>query len=150
VRRVALPDAFFATDGLFETFFHVLDDFGAYPAVIERELRRYLPFLATTKVLVAAVQRGVGREQAHEVIREHSVAVALDMRDKALDVNDLVQRLAADDRLRLSGEDLAAVLADPLGFVGNATRQVRTFVDQVATVVAAHPDAARYEPEPML
>ena len=78
VRRVALPDAFFATDGLFETFLTVLDEFGAYPAVIERELRRYLPFLATTKVLMAAVRAGVGREAAHEAIKEHAVAVALD------------------------------------------------------------------------
>ena len=56
VRRVALPDAFFAADGLFETFLTVLDEFGAYPAVIDRELERYLPFLATTKVLIAAVR----------------------------------------------------------------------------------------------
>ena len=77
VRRVALPDAFFAADGLFETFLTVLDDFGAYPAVVARELERYLPFLATTKVLMAAVRAGVGREQAHEAIKEHAVAVAL-------------------------------------------------------------------------
>ena len=77
VRRVALPDAFFAADGLFETFLTVLDEFGAYPAVVARELDRYLPFLATTKVLMAAVRAGVGREQAHEAIKEHAVAVAL-------------------------------------------------------------------------
>src|SRR5690606_1212589 len=65
VRRVALPGAFLATDGLSETFLAVLEGFGAYPAVIQRELDRYLPFLATTEVLVAAVRRGVGREQAH-------------------------------------------------------------------------------------
>ena len=58
VRRVALPDAFFAADGLFETFLTVLDEFGAYPAVVARELDRYLPFLATTKVLMAAVRNG--------------------------------------------------------------------------------------------
>jgi len=62
VRRVALPDAFFALDGLLETFLTVLDEFGAYPAVIARELDRYLPFLATTSVLMAAVRAGVGRE----------------------------------------------------------------------------------------
>ena len=67
VRRVALPDAFFAFDGLVETFLTVLDEFGAYPAVIERELERYLPFLATTKVLIAAVRAGMGREAAHAV-----------------------------------------------------------------------------------
>ena len=64
VRRVALPDAFFAVDGLFQTFLTVLDEFGAFPAVIQRELDRYLPFLATTKVLMAAVRNGVGREAA--------------------------------------------------------------------------------------
>ena len=60
VRRVALPDAFFALDGLFETSLTVLDEFGAYPAVIARELDRYLPFLATTKVLMAACGPGSG------------------------------------------------------------------------------------------
>src|SRR6185437_4169734 len=82
VRRVALPGAFFALDGLFQTMLTVLDEFGAYPAVISRELDRYLPFLATTKVLVAALRKGVGREVAHEAIKEHSVAVALAMREK--------------------------------------------------------------------
>src|SRR6201999_3317524 len=82
VRRVALPDAFFAMDGLLETTLTVLDDFGAYPAVIARELDRYLPFLATTRVLMAAVRGGVGRETAHEVIKANAVAVALQMREK--------------------------------------------------------------------
>ncbi len=82
VRRVALPDSFFAIDGLIETFLTVLEEFGAYPAVIGRELDRYLPFLATTKVLMAAVRAGMGREAAHHVIREHAVATALDMRER--------------------------------------------------------------------
>jgi adenylosuccinate lyase len=150
VRRVALPDAFFAIDGLFETLLHVLDEFGAYPAVIERELRRYLPFLATTKVLLAAVRAGVGRELAHEVIREHAVAVALEMREKGVESNDLFARLAADDRLGLSADELAGLLADPLDFVGAAPTQVDAFVAEVAAVAALHPGAARYEPEPML
>ena len=102
VRRVALPDAFFTIDGLFETTLTVLDDFGAFPAVIERELDRYLPFLATTKVLMAAVRAGAGREQAHEAIKENAVAVALEMRDKGAEGNDLFARLAADSRLGLS------------------------------------------------
>src|SRR5690606_20406249 len=75
VRRVALPDAFFAVDGMMETFLTVLAEFGADPAVIARELDRYLPFLATTRILMAAVRAGVGRETAHEVIKEHAVAV---------------------------------------------------------------------------
>ena len=99
VRRVALPDAFFAIDGLFETLLAVLDEFGAYPAVIDRELQRYLPFLATTKVLMAAVRAGVGREEAHEAIKEHAVAAALALREQGVEGNDLLERLAADPRL---------------------------------------------------
>ncbi|HET8914217.1 MAG TPA: adenylosuccinate lyase, partial [Propionibacteriaceae bacterium] len=72
VRRVAVADAFFALDGLFETFLTVLQDFGAFPAVINAELQRYLPFLATSKVLIIALQRGVGRETAHQAIKEHA------------------------------------------------------------------------------
>ena len=77
----------------------MLDELGAYPAVIARELDRYLPFLATTAVLMAAVRAGVGRETAHEVIKEHAVAVALAMREKGQAENDLLARLAADERL---------------------------------------------------
>ena len=94
VRRVALPDAFFATDGLFQTFLTVLDEFGVFPAVVQRELDRYLPFLTTTKVLMTAVRNGVGREAAHEAIKEHAVGVALEMR-QGLAENDLFERLAA-------------------------------------------------------
>src|SRR5205814_994874 len=128
VRRVALPDAFFAADGLYATFLTVLDELGAYPAVIERELERYLPFLATTKVLLAAVRKGVGREQAHEAIRDHAVAVALARREKGVDSNDLFERLAGDERLRLSADELAALLADPLSFTGMAGAQVDAVV----------------------
>ena len=103
VRRVALPDAFFAADGLFQTFLTVLDEFGAFPAVVQRELDRYLPFLATTKVLMAAVRAGVGRETAHEAIKKAAVGVALDMRRGQAE-NDVFDRLAADPDLGLSAE----------------------------------------------
>jgi adenylosuccinate lyase len=150
VRRVALPDAFFATDGLFQTFLTVLDEFGAYPAVIARELDRFLPFLTTTKILVAAVRKGVGREVAHEVIKEHAVAVALAMREKGATVNDLFDRFAGDERLRLSRAEIDALVADRAAFIGAAPSQVRSVADRVATIVAANPQAARYSPAPIL
>jgi adenylosuccinate lyase len=150
VRRVALPDAFLAIDGLFETFLTVLVEFGAYPAVIDRELERYLPFLATTKVLVAAVRAGVGRELAHEVIREHAVAVALAMREAGQVDNDLVDRLAADDRLPLDRDALEALLADPLAFVGTAPQQVAAFAAEATALTERHPDAAHYRPGAIL
>jgi len=150
VRRVALPDAFFAIDGLFETFLHVLDDFGAYPAVVARELDRFLPFLTTTKVLMAAVRRGIGREIAHEAIKEHAVAVALEMRERGRAENDLLARLAADPRLGLELADVERLSASPLEFVGNAPAQTRSFVEQVASVVAKYPEAAAYAPGTLL
>jgi adenylosuccinate lyase len=149
VRRVALPDAFFAFDGLVETFLTVLDEFGAYPAVIDRELGRYLPFLATTKILIAAVRAGMGRESAHAVIGEHAVAVAIAMREKGAG-NDLLDRLAEDSRLPLDQADLAALLADHLSFTGAAAEQVAVIVAEVGTLVARHPDAAAYRPAVIL
>ncbi|HJT04135.1 MAG TPA: adenylosuccinate lyase [Pseudonocardiaceae bacterium] len=134
VRRVALPDAFFAFDGLVETFLTVLAEFGAYPEVIDREVQRYLPFLATTKILMAAVRAGMGRENAHEVIREHAVAVAVAMREKGA-VNDLLDRLAADSRLP---------------FTGAATEQVAAVVAAVDAVVTRYPHAAAYRPAAIL
>jgi adenylosuccinate lyase len=149
VRRVALPDAFYAIDGLFETFLTVLDEFGAFPAVIAGELDRYLPFLATTKVLMAAVRNGIGRESAHEAIKEHAVAVALDMR-AGQRVNDLFDRLAADDRLGLSADELQALVDEPMAFTGAAGDQVAAIAARVEPIVTAHPHAAAYTPGAIL
>jgi adenylosuccinate lyase len=146
VRRVALPDAFLAIDGLFETWLTVLDEFGAYPAVIRRELERYLPFLATTKVLMACVKAGAGREAAHEAIKEHAVGVALAMREQGAARNDLVERLAADPRVPLDRADLDGLLSQPLDFVGAAPQQVGRFVHAVEALMARHPAAADYTP----
>jgi adenylosuccinate lyase len=147
VRRVALPDAFFALDGLFETFLSVLEDFGAFPAMIEAELRRYLPFLATTKVLIAAVRAGVGRETAHEVIKEHAVAVALEMRDTGRSENDLLDRLAADPRLGgVDRADLESAIRRPIDLAGMAPQQVASVVSEIEKIAADHPEAAGYRP----
>ncbi|MFR9730444.1 adenylosuccinate lyase [Saccharopolyspora sp. MS10] len=150
VRRIALPDAFFAFDGLVETFLTVLDEFGAYPAVVARELDRYLPFLATTKVLMASVRAGVGRETAHEAIKENAVAVALAMRERGVERNDLLDRLAADERIPLDGTALAELLADRLSFTGAAGDQVAAVVAAVEEIASRHPEAAAYAPSPIL
>ncbi len=150
VRRVALPDAFYALDGLFETFLTVLGDFGAFEAVIEAELERYLPFLTTTKVLMAAVRQGVGREVAHAAIKQHAVAVALEMRESGRSDNNLFERLAADTRLRLSLQQLQSLITDPLQLTGTARDQVQRLADQVQTLLDADPKAAWYRPGAVL
>jgi adenylosuccinate lyase len=148
VRRVALADAFFALDGLFETFITVLDEFGAFPAVIEKELARNLPFLATTKVLMAAVRKGVGREVAHEVIKEHAVATALSLREGG--VNNLVERLSSDARLQLSADEINNLMKSPMEFSGAAVSQVNAIVEQIESVASLYPDAATYSPAAIL
>ena len=149
VRRVALPDACYALDGMFETFLTVLVEFGAFPAVVEAELQRFLPFLTTTKILMAAVRAGVGRETAHEVIKEHAVAVALAMRAGAA-TNDLYDRLAADARLGLTREQLDAVVVDPLELTGSARDQVDTIAARVGELAVRFPEGAAYRPGAVL
>ncbi|CAA9370233.1 MAG: Adenylosuccinate lyase @ SAICAR lyase [uncultured Nocardioides sp.] len=149
VRRVALPDAFFAADGLFQTFLTVLDEFGAFPAVVQRELDRYLPFLTTTKVLMAAVRNGVGREAAHEAIKEAAVGTALAMRAGQAE-NDVFVKLAADERLGLTREQIEALVADPIEFTGAAVAQVRSVVRAVEGLAERHPGAASYVPGAIL
>jgi adenylosuccinate lyase len=117
--------------------------------VIARELDRYLPFLATTAVLMAAVRAGVGRETAHEVIKEHAVGVALAMREKGQADNDLLARLEADERLGLAPGALD-VLVDPLRFTGAASAQVAAVVARVGQITAVYPEAAAYTPGAIL
>ena len=144
VRRVALPDAFYAIDGLLETILTVLEEFGAFPAVIAAELERYLPFLATTKILMAAVKAGVGREVAHEIIKEHAVKAALGMREGHS--NTLLDALAEDDRLPLDRAALEELISSPLEFTGEARQQVARVVDRIDAITSVNPAAAQYKP----
>jgi adenylosuccinate lyase len=150
VRRVAIPDSFLAIDGQLETFLTVLMDFGAYPAVIDRELRRYLPFLATTKILVAAVKSGVGRETAHEAIKEHAVAAALAMRESGRDDNDLIARLSADDRIPMDVNQLQEAIGHPSQFIGNAPVQIRNVLQKIKSITERFPEASGYRPGSIL
>jgi adenylosuccinate lyase len=144
VRRVALPDAFYAIDGLLETMLTVLHEFGAFPAVITAELERYLPFLATTKILMASVKAGVGREVAHEVIKEHAVAAALGMREGK--PNNFLDAIAQDNRIPFDRAALDALIGNPLEFTGDARQQVARVVSRIEAISSAHPAAAQYKP----
>jgi len=127
-----------------------LDGFGPYPAVIDRELDRYLPFLATTRLLMAAVKAGVGREEAHERIKGHAVGAALAMREGSGGENELFERVAADPVLGLDLRAIRAAVDDPHAFIGRAAAQVDEFVAEVATVAVRYPDAGSYLPGPIL
>ncbi len=148
VRRVMLPDAFFATDGLFQAFLTVLDEVGFFPEVIGAELAAHLPFLATTRLLVEAVRQGMGREEAHDVIRRHSVAAAAERRQGT--EPDLLERLAADSSFPLDRASIDRILSEPLRFAGRAADQVAAFVERVETIAGRHLSAVEYRPAPIL
>ena len=144
VRRVAIADAFYAIDGLLETMLTVLDEFGAFPAVIDAELDRYLPFLATTKILMAAIKAGVGREVAHEAIKEHAVAAALGMREGR--PNNVLDALGADNRIPFDRAALDALIGNPIDFTGDARSQVSRVVARIESITEKFPTAASYKP----
>ncbi len=146
VRRVMLPDAFFAIDGMFETYLTILDQMDAYEAVIAAETARYLPFLITTTVMMEAVKRGVGRETAHKVIKEHAVATVADMRTGEVEKNNLLDRLAEDGRLGLTREELGEILRKGDQEVGAAREQVKFFSGEVRKLEEKWPEAAAYVP----
>jgi adenylosuccinate lyase len=146
VRRVLLPDSFLAADGLFEAFLTVLAQMEVNRPVIERESRHYLPFLLTTTFLMEAVKAGAGREEAHEAIKEHAVAVAKDLRMGKTDRNDLVDRLAGDGRLRLSKAILESAVTKAGELTGSAREQVDAFNLAVQAWVKKVPDSAKIKP----
>jgi adenylosuccinate lyase len=147
VRRVALADAFYCIDGLFETSLTVLDEFGIYPAMIEREIRTHLPLLASTKILLAAVKKGVGREDAHQIIKSASLALASAMR-QAQDV-DFIDLLTKDAKLTLSRSEIEALISDPLSFAGNAVLQCQAVLSKISPLLSGQPEAASYKAGPI-
>ncbi len=150
VRRCVLPDAFLAADGLFETFLTVLDQMQVYEPVIRTELDRYLPFLMTTTIMMAAVKRGVGREEAHEIIKEHAVAVSNDLRHGRISGNDLLERLGADGRLKLTLAEIREIYDANAGDTGMAAQQVDAFCGMVQELAARFPQGVGYTPGAIL
>ncbi len=148
VRRIALPDAFLAIDGLLQTFLSVLEDFGAYPKVIERELKHYLPFLSTTRILTAATQAGLGREEAHEAIKAHAISAALDLRDNDGGENTLLQRIAEDQNIPLTYDELKSAIASPE--IGRTDEQIQAVDRNIQAVLERYPESRSYTPETII
>lgn len=150
VRRVMLPDAFFAIDGMFETYLTILDQMDAYEAVIAKETAHFLPFLMTTTIMMEAVKAGVGRETAHKAIKEHAVATVNDLRTGHVERNDLIDRLESDERLKLERSVLEAIIARGDEAHGAAKSQIAAFIGEVDALSKAYPQAAAYKPGSIL
>ena len=128
-RRLVIPEAFLATDAILLLMSNIVGGLEVHTARIQQRTRTELPFMATENILVEAVSAGGDRQQAHEVIRRHSIAAARAMKDGA-PTNDLLDRLAGDPSLGIARERLA-VAADPARYVGRAPQQVDEFLSDV-------------------
>ena len=150
VRRVVLPDAFYALDGLLDTTLTVLNQMEIHRGVIARELERLTPFLSTTTLLMEAVRAGAGREEAHEAIKEHAIAAARALREGSGDAEGLPERLARDPRVRLARAAIDRVLSRAAHLTGMADAQTRAFARAAQAWMRRIPGAAGYRPGPIL
>jgi adenylosuccinate lyase len=144
VRRVALSDAFYALDGIIETALTILNEFGIFEARINAEIESELPFLATTKFLMAAIKNGAKRESAHEAIKELSTKAIIDRQSGR--ESSLIDALAADSRIPLDKPALELLLANRSEFLGNAEIQTARVIKRIKSAIAPFPNATTYKP----
>jgi adenylosuccinate lyase len=150
VRRVALPDAFFAIDGLLDTFLTVLSQMEVFPAMIEAEVNHYLPFLLSTTIMMEAVKGGAGREDAHSAIKEHAVSTVKELRNGEVKENDLAKRLAGDKRIGLNAEVIQELIKKGQERIGAAHSQVDYFLERADSWSKRYPNATEYQPPSIL
>lgn len=153
IRRVLIPNAFYVTDGIIETTLTVLNNMGVYPAVINKELDRYLPFLATTQILVLAVKHGIGRETAHDIIKKYAISEALKMREDGKAENQLVKELVKDPvfkKAEIKAEELDSIIKDRATFIGNAKKQIELVKQKAEPLIKKYEKEASYEPGQIL
>lgn len=150
VRRVFLPDSFFAIDGLLDTFITILSQMEVFPGMIQQENNRYGPFLATTTILMEAVKNGAGREEAYDAIKSHAVAAVKDLRSGEISQNDLVKRLGSDERLGLDEATIDRLVKGAQELTGMAQKQVEQFCERVHSEAAGFSEAKNYTPGAIL
>lgn len=135
IRRMDMAQAFLLTDAILKLYINITNDMVVYPKQIERHLKEELPFMATEKILMACVERGKSRQEMHEVIREHSVAAGSDVKNQGLR-NNLLDRLAEDERVPFDYQELNGLIGDYQQFTGRAAMQTVEFLrEQVAPVL---------------
>ena len=137
-KRLSIPEAFLATDGILNLYANVTDALVVYPKVIEQRLRKELPFMATENIMMDAVKRGGDRQELHEKIRQHSMAASRVVKEEGGE-NDLLERIANDKSFGVTLEELEAIL-QPSKYVGRAPQQTTDFLNEVV-----YPAIAPYE-----
>jgi adenylosuccinate lyase len=134
-RRLSIPESFLATDAILILVNNIVAGLEVHPARIRRRLMDELPFMATEELIVRSVRAGGDRQEAHEIIRQHSIAAARAVKDEGTS-NDMLERLAGDKKFNVSIDDMKALL-DPHRFVGRAPQQVNEFLADVVQPILA-------------
>lgn len=128
-KRISIPEAFLAIDGILDLYLNVVDGLVVYPKVIEKRLMAELPFMATENIMMDAVKAGGDRQELHEEIRKLSMIAGKNVKEEGLD-NNLLELIAADDKFGMSLEDLKKSM-DPTKYVGRSKEQVDEFLSEV-------------------
>ena len=146
-KRLSVPEAFLAVDGILSLYANVADGLVVYPKVIEQRLRKELPFMATENIMMDAVKkRGADRQQLHEKIREHSMAASRVVKVEGGE-NDLLERIAADEAFGVTLEELEKILK-PENYIGRAKEQTEDFLNEcIKPVLEKYADVESDKPE---
>ncbi len=128
-KRISVPEAFLAVDGILDLYLNIVDGLVVYEKVIEQRFMKEIPFMATENIMMDAVKRGGNRQELHERIRKHSMAAGVVVKKEGKE-NDLVDRIAADPAFGMTKEEIEAIL-EPKNFVGRAPEQTREFLTEV-------------------
>ncbi len=127
-KRISVPEAFLAVDGILSLYLNVVDGLVVYPKVIHQRLMKELPFMATENIMMDAVKRGGNRQELHERIRVHSMEAGKQVKVEGKE-NDLLERIAADEMFGVTLDELKALL-DPSKYVGRSPEQVTEFLTE--------------------
>ena len=145
-KRISVAEGFLAVDAILSLVVNVVDGLVVNTAVIDRDLRRELPFMATENIMMDCAKRGGDRQELHEAIRTHSMEAARRVK-RGGGVNDLLERIAGDATFGVTLEDLQSVL-EPRRYVGRAPEQTREFLaSEVAPVLEKYQDDLGYQAE---
>ena len=135
-RRISIPEAFLATDGILQLYINIVSGLRVYPEVIKKNLNEELPFMATENILMHCVKNGGDRQLLHEAIRSHSVAAGLAVKQEGKS-NDLLDRIANDPEFGLTRADIDKIISESC-FTGIATQQTEDYLREVRAVLAAN------------
>ncbi len=135
-RRISIPEAFLAVDGILTLVINIVKGMTVYPGMINRHLMDELPFIATENILMYSVKKGGDRQTLHEAIRRHSVAAAKAIKESGAD-NDLIDRIAADPVFNITKDEILKII-DEGGFTGRAKEQTEEYIATVREILKSY------------